>query len=111
MPDQMKKVGIRTADHRLRELSIWLQMAVPLEMQRLANLSAEELVILAHTAVPIIPECGDVLEFGGRGAGKTASVLARSIACAALTREGGITAFGHHWCTDHNVCRRAEAVS
>ena len=105
------KIGVRTADNRLRELRLWLQMAVPLEMQRLANLSSEELTILAHTAVPQIPQHGDELEFGGPTAGRTATVLARSIACAALTTPGGITAFGAHWCTDHDACRRAEAAS
>lgn len=103
------KIGVRDSATRQREIRLFLDLAVPLEMQRLAMLSADELQTLALTAPRQIGAHGDDLEFGGSQAARSAAVLARSIACAALVTPGGVTAFGGHWCTDHAACRRAEA--
>ena len=104
---EVKKIGVRDAPARQREMLLYLELAVPLEMQRLAMLSTEELQTLALTANPQISQHGDDLEFGGLHAARTASVLARAIACAALITPGGVTAFGGHWCTNHRECEES----
>ena len=95
---------VRDERARRTELSMWLQMTVPLEMQRLANLTTHELQTLAVTAVPDLVQRGDVLEFGGNGCGRTAAELARALACAALVCPGGVNFAELHWCTDHTQC-------
>lgn len=99
--------GPRTESVRMTQLKLYLQLAVPLEMQRLSVLSSQELHTLATTAVPDITQHGDELEFGGRHCGRAAAHLARALACAALVNPGGITFAGLHWCADHSECRRA----
>lgn len=99
----------RTESLRRTQLLLYLQLAVPLEMQRLSALSSQELQTLAVTAVPAITQNGDELEFGGRHCGQTAAHLARALACAALANPGGITFAGVHWCADHSECERVAA--
>lgn len=82
----------------------WLGMTVPLEMQRMQTESPWELQRLARESVVELAERGDVLQFGGPGAGKAATALARGLAAAALTAPGGVDFAGLHFCVDGTEC-------
>ena len=101
-------VGVNDSADRTAKLRLWLQMTVPLEMQRLATASPAVLATLAHAAPQEIAEHGDDLEFGGQFTARAVAALARALASAALTCPGGATFLGLHWCFDHSACREAE---
>lgn len=83
-----------TAEHLLTAL----QMAVPLEIERLRDTDPEQLAQLARDTVGTIVAHGDVLQYGGRGCGPAFGTLTRGLAAAALTAWGGINLAGAHWC-------------
>jgi hypothetical protein len=54
---------------------------------------------------------GDILQFRSKKAGETAEVfnhLAKGLTALAH-QPGGVTAFGRHWCVDHQQCLDAQA--
>jgi hypothetical protein len=77
-----------------------LQMAVPLEIERLRGADPATLRQLAADAAHEIHERGDVLQYGGPGASQTMAALTRALAVLALTAWGGVTFAGLHWCAD-----------
>lgn len=95
---------------RSRHLGSFLQMAVPLEMDRLRHLPDDVIARIGREQITAIAERADVTMFGGAGRGATAE-LVRALAALALTAEGGVTFDGLHWCTDHTACERAARVA
>ncbi|MFD9561534.1 hypothetical protein [Streptomyces sp. NPDC059994] len=79
-----------------------LRLAVPLHMMILHEHAPAELVRIAETAASVIGSQGDVLQFGSPQRGEAAqafNALARGLAAAALTAQGGATFMHLHWCT------------
>lgn len=83
----------------------WLQMAVPLHMAELRTRTPAQLAAVARAQVGVIGSRGDVVQYGGRGAGTAAAALATGLAVLALTAEGGVTFGRLHWCAAaHEGC-------
>lgn len=93
-----------------------LQLAVPLEIMRMARWSPEERVAAGHAAVDTVTTHGDALQFKGPNAAQRALTreafvaLARGLAVLAY-QPGGVTFCGQHWCVDHAECRAAEEAA
>ena len=88
-------------------LAIHLDAAVPLCMYRVSKWSFERRKQEAERVLNIVASEGDTILYLVKG--KTAqsfNALAEGIAILA-TVPGGVTVFGRHWCTDHNVCKNA----
>lgn len=90
-------------------LGSFLQLAVPLEMQRMTDMAPEQTIATARAAAQIIAEHGDGLLYRTAHSQDAAIALAGGLAALALLAPGGVTAFGHHWCTDHTTCEHAAA--
>jgi hypothetical protein len=82
----------------------FLDMAVPLEMQRLADLDAETLCRIGRDAGQVIAEHGDLIQYRSPGTAAATAALLRGLAAAALVADGGVTFAGRHWCTNHARC-------
>jgi hypothetical protein len=105
-------------------LACHLEVAVPLEMLHLANLTpddrADVAAAWAAAAVDLIANSDASLLYPIKGhpatdrhcaepgTAATFAATAKGIAAAAYA-PGGITAFGRHWCANHAVCQAAEA--
>lgn len=90
-------------------LSISLSAAVPLWIEELRSLTLEQRLARAKGLSDIIAEHGDVILFRGGRKGETAkafNALAEGVAIGAF-QPGGITAFGQHWCVNHEECEAA----
>lgn len=99
-------------DHIDDNLTAALMAAVPLEFLTMRHWSERQRIAAAHAAARIVAEKGDVLQFPAKR-GQAAPVfaaLAKGLAAAAY-QPGGITAFGQHWCGDHQVCQAAEQAA
>jgi hypothetical protein len=86
-------------------LALALETAVPLWMIRLSLMSHAARLAVAQRDAGIIAAAMDELV---PGCAMTVSqdvfsALARAVAFGALA-PGGISVFGHHWCTDHERC-------
>lgn len=93
--------------HTAAELLLnFLDMAVPLEMQRLAHLDEASRLRIGHEAAHVIPEKGDVIQFRATGTAAATAALIRGLAAAAY-QPGGVVFAGRHWCTDHTTCEVA----
>ena len=88
-------------------LNSFLQMAVPLDMQKLEHLDQDELHVVAKLAGRVVAEKGDVIQFRANGTARATKFLVRGLAAAALLAEGGITFNGLHFCRDHAACEAA----
>jgi hypothetical protein len=95
---------IRAAEHQRMVLRETLRLAVPLHMVELRDRPAWILAAVASDAATTIGSQGDVLLFGGKGCAQAFNALARGLAAAALTAEGGVDYLGLHWCRLPN-CR------
>lgn len=91
-------------------LLVSLGVAVPMwQLDLLARrLPADVIQREARECSAVIAEKGDVLQFGGKGCADAFNALAKGIALASMC-PGGAEFMGRHWCTDHDVCRAAEA--
>lgn len=96
------------AEARRTLLLTHLQAAVPLEIDRLRAADADTLAAAARDAVAVVAERGDVLQYGGPGAGRAVAALTRALAVLALTAWGGVTFAGLHWCATP-TCRDRNA--
>lgn len=85
----------------------FLDLAVPLEMQRMSNLDPSTLSRVARDARETVAAKGDVIQFRAPGTAAATAALIRALAALALTAEGGVTFDGHHWCRDHSTCLEA----
>lgn len=84
-----------------------LLLAVPLHMVELHGRDPETLAAISTNSASVVASKGDTLQFKGGKRGEAAEVfnaLARGLAAAALTAEGGIDFLGLHWCAVPN-CR------
>ncbi|ONK13258.1 hypothetical protein [Streptomyces sp. MP131-18] len=77
-----------------------LQLAVPLHREELRDLPSEQLLAIASNAATVLGSHGDALQFGGKHCREAFNALARGLAAAALTADGGVTWLGAHWCAD-----------
>jgi hypothetical protein len=75
-----------------------LRLAVPLHMRELRDRPARILAAIASQAATTIGSHGDALQYGGKHCAQAFSALARGLAAAALTVEGGVDFQGLHWC-------------
>jgi len=79
----------------------FLMLAVPLQILEI-KAGRVPLVIPRPDLATILGEHGDVLLFGGKGAGKAATALVEAIATLSFA-PGGVTAFGLHFETDGDM--------
>lgn len=96
-------------DHQRMVLRETLALAVPMHMVELHSLPAERLAAIASNAATIIGSRGDALQYGGKHCQEAFNALARGLAAAALTAQGGIDFNGSHWCADPH-CRVASRL-
>ncbi|MEU4570798.1 hypothetical protein [Micromonospora sp. NPDC023956] len=101
-----------TLDHNL---VIGLEAAVQLHMLTLAPMNPKVrdriLARWAADAADQVASKGDILQFRSKKAGESAEVfnhLAKGLTALAH-QPGGVTAFGRHWCVDHQQCLDADA--
>jgi hypothetical protein len=91
-------------------LTAALHRAIPAALACLADLPADarakQFEQWHADAVEHLTKRGDVVRYGGRDVADIFVRLVRGLAVLAYA-PGGVTAFGHHWCTDHNVCDQA----
>ena len=93
--EEMQRMVLRTT----------LALAVPLHMHELHGQSPATLAGIAQAAATTVGSHGDALQFGGRHCPVAFNALARGLAAAALTAQGGIEFAGLHWCTTlHDDC-------
>ena len=75
-------------------------------MHELTRLTPSSLTAIATRSAEIIGTHGDDLQYGGKHCAQTFNALARGLAVAALTADGGVDFDGLHWCHIPN-CRAA----
>lgn len=74
------------------------RLAVPLHTDRMRGLPPGSLTAIASDCATTIGTHGDDLMFGGQHCKTAFNALARGLAAAALTADGGIDWDGLHWC-------------
>jgi hypothetical protein len=92
------------ADHQHMVLRATLQFAVPMHMIELQRLPVDMLPGIASASATTVGFHGDALQYGGKHCAEAFNALARGLAAAALTADGGVDFAGLHWCTIRN-CR------
>ena len=88
-------------------LTAALQVAVPMWIHEIRNLSEDGRMTLARECGQAVAEHGDDILYRSPRKGKTAEAfnqLARGLACAAY-QPGGVWFNGTHFCTDHAACQ------
>lgn len=81
-------------------LSIALQAAVPMWIDRLKDRPVEYLLERAQVCGAAVSERGDILQFRSKKKGASAEVFnrcAEGLACMALVAKGGVTFLGMHF--------------
>jgi hypothetical protein len=99
------------ADSELLALS--LQVAVPLWIDRIRDVPWETRIERARELAQYIASHGDNILYRGHKKGQSAeafNALAEGLAIGAYL-PGGVSAFGCHWCVDHDTCLEAEAAA
>lgn len=89
-------------------LAVTLDLGVPLEIIRLRDATPEQIQYLRDETAGALSRVGASIEMLDSHTGQTMSALIRALALMAYS-EGGVRAFGRHWCTDHRVCIEAGA--
>lgn len=90
-------------------LPIALSAAVPLWIEELRRLEPEQRIARASGLADIIASQGDIILYRGGKKGESAkafNALAEGLAIGAF-QPGGVTAFGQHWCVNHDECEAA----
>lgn len=87
-------------------LATALQMAVPLEIEKLRPLPDRILEGLRADLDGLTGVASDAMQYGGKGAGQAFAAHVRAFALMALLAEGGVDFCGLHWC-DISGCRAA----
>jgi len=77
-------------------MKLTLQAAVPLWIEKVRHYSDAQRTERAGLCAQVIAEKGDVLQYGGKGAGKAFNALAEGLACLAFA-PGGVKFAGMHW--------------
>lgn len=90
----------RAAETQQMVLRETLALAVPMHMAELDGLSEEHLCLVAAAASEVVGTHGDALQFGGKHCQEAFNGLARGLAAAALTADGGVDFLALHWCAD-----------
>src|SRR5216684_3777752 len=95
-------------------LPIALQAAVPMWIDELRRTTDTKTRLhMASESAQFIAEHGDNVLYRGPKRGDSAKAfnhVARGLAIGAF-QPGGVTAFGSHWCTDHDACLAAESAA
>ena len=94
-------------------LSISLSAAVPLWIEKLKPLEPEQRIARASGLSDTIAAHGDIILYRGGKKGESAkafNALAEGLAIGAF-QPGGVTAFGQHWCVNHDECEAAKAAA
>lgn len=104
---------------RFGPLTDFLTVAVPLEIERMADADPQTRIDYARARWEIFQPNGGkqektaarltggaVLATDGARAGEEAAIVAQVLAAMAY-QPGGVTAFGQHWCTNHAACQTA----
>lgn len=86
----------------------FLDLAVPVEMMRLAGMSFEQRAAIVDGEREVIAYRGDHIVFKAEETGRAAASLIRVLAALAY-QPGGVDFMGHHWCADHAECEAAKA--
>lgn len=100
-------------------LADFLTLAVPLEIERMANADPQMRIEYARARWEVFQPRGGkqektaarltggaVLASDGARVGEEAAIVAQVLAAMAY-QPGGVTAFGIHWCADHAACETA----
>jgi hypothetical protein len=95
-------------------LTMTLQLAVPLWIERLRGASWDYISERAKVCAQVVAEKGDIILFRSKTKGETANAfnrLAEGIACLSFV-PGGVTVFGQHWeaTMDDDVPARSKVV-
>jgi hypothetical protein len=90
-------------------LAVTLDVGVPLEIARLRDATPEQFERLRAETVETLTLASASIEMRNGKSATQASALIRALALMAYA-EGGVRAFGRHWCTDHRVCIEAGAA-
>ncbi|MBO0813859.1 MAG: hypothetical protein J2P30_01695 [Actinobacteria bacterium] len=88
-----------------------LQVTVPMWIAELRTYREEDRLAIGRRDGDFVAEHGDDVLYRGHKRGDSAkafTAVARGLAVLAF-QPGGVTAFGGHWCTDHEVCESADA--
>lgn len=93
-----------TVERQRMVLRETLRLAVPLHIHDLRDRTPSSLAALAERCADTIAAHGDDLQYGGKHCRETFNALARGLAAAALTADGGADFLDLHWCADP-ACR------
>lgn len=90
-------------------LAVTLDIGVPLEISRLYDLTPEQFAHVREQTHAELILADASIELASTRTAQTATALIRALALLACA-EGGVRAFGRHWCTNHQVCIEAGAA-
>ena len=90
-------------------LAVTLDIGVPLEIARLRELTPEQFANLRERTHAELLLADASIELASTRTARTATALIRALALLAYA-DGGVRAFGRHWCTNHQVCIEAGAA-
>lgn len=76
--------------------SLWF--AVPFHIAEVRHRETRWLVGEAKRMATVVASHGDDLQYGGKHCAEAFNAFARSLACAALVADGGVSFAGLHWC-------------
>lgn len=87
-------------------LAMTLDLGVPLEIARLREATPDQILHQRIQIAERLARADASIEMLSARTGETAAALIKALALLAYA-EGGVTAFGRHWCTDHQACIEA----
>ena len=91
-----------TAGRAAQRMTLFLCLLDGLVPLRIRELQGKPwLLSRAAQCADVIASRGDDLEHGGPNQGKALNEVVTALAILALTNHDGVTAFGGHWCLDH----------
>jgi len=90
-------------------LACTLDIGVPLEIARLSAATPEQFEALRASTHETLLRASASIEMSNERTAEQTTALIRALALMAYA-EGGVRAFGRHWCTNHEVCIEAGAA-
>lgn len=92
-----------TEIHLPPALAVTLDLGVPLEIERLRDATPDQIATQVAEVCESLSRAAASIEMLASRTGQTTAALIRALAILAYS-DGGVTAFGRHWCTDHRSC-------
>lgn len=89
-----------------KRLNVFLQMAVPMWVEKVRNYSEDQMLKRRSACANIISGQGDVILYGSKKKGRCANAfnhLAEGIAILSVIAEGGVEAFGTKYDWDEEL--------